>query len=93
MVSSLIEVPILSIPVRRRTGAAILHPILGPWVAATFAGASGWIVSRHVDHGLAAAALGSMTAALLYTGAVVLLRRADVLRIVRLATRSSATLG
>jgi O-antigen/teichoic acid export membrane protein len=93
MVSSLIEVPILSIPVRRRTGAAILRPILAPWGAASLAGASGWVVSRHVGHGLVAAALGSGVAALLYTGAVVLLRRADVLRIVRLATRSSAALG
>lgn len=93
MVSSLVEIPILSIPVRRRTGAAILRPILGPWAAASLAGACGWFASRHISHGLIAAALGSVIAAAIYAGVVLVLRRADVLRIVRLAIRPSAALG
>ncbi len=93
MVSSLLEMPILSIPVRRRTGAAILRPIVGPWAAATLAGASGWFASRHLSHGLIAAAIGGAVAALLYTGAMFLLRRADVLRIVRLARGPAAVRG
>jgi O-antigen/teichoic acid export membrane protein len=93
MVSSLLEIPILSIPVHRRTGAAIIRPILGPWAVATLAGGSGWLLSRHVSHGLIAAGIGGAVAALIYASAIFLLRRADVLRIVRLAREPAAAHG
>jgi O-antigen/teichoic acid export membrane protein len=86
MVSSLIEIPILSRPVTRRTGATFLKPILMPWIAASVAGASGWLVSRTVSHGLIAAFLGAAVALCVYGVPIVLFRRADVLRIKRLAT-------
>ncbi len=88
MVSSLIEIPILSIPVRRRTGAAILRPILSPWMVATLAGGCGWIASRTLAAGLPAAALGSAIAASVYAAGVLLLRADDALRLARLAARA-----
>jgi O-antigen/teichoic acid export membrane protein len=93
MVSSLLEIPILATPVRRRTGAAILRPILSPWAAATLAGGCGWLLSRHVGGGLPAAALGGALAATLYSAAMLLLRREDALSIARLITRTSTTPG
>jgi O-antigen/teichoic acid export membrane protein len=88
MVSSLVEIPILSTPVRHRTGAEFLKPILTPWIAATVAGASGWFVSRTVSQGFIAALLGATVAMCLYAIPVMLLRPQEVLSIVRLATRA-----
>lgn len=88
-VSSLIEIPILSTPVRRRTGAAFLEPILMPWMAASVAGASGWLVSRTISHGLFAAFLGASVAACVYAVPIILLRREAVHTITRLALRAT----
>jgi O-antigen/teichoic acid export membrane protein len=88
MVSSLIEIPILSRPTHRRTGAVFLKPILTPWIAASVAGAAGWLVSRTVSHGLTAALLGAATAVCVYALPIVLLRREDLLSISRLARRA-----
>ena len=88
MVGALVEIPILSAPVRRRTGASCLRPILAPWIAASVAGASGWFVSRAVSHGLVAALLGGAVATSIYAVSIVFLRRDDGLTIWRLATRA-----
>jgi O-antigen/teichoic acid export membrane protein len=88
MVGALVEIPILSTPVRRRTGAAFLRPILTPWIAATVAGASGWLVSRTVSHGLIAALLGATVAAIVYAVPIFLLRREDGATMLRLARRA-----
>lgn len=93
MVSSLIEMPILARPVRHRTGAAFLKPILTPWIAASVAGASGWLVSRTVSHGLIAALLGAAVATCIYAVPLVLLRREATLSIVRLAARAFRPIG
>jgi O-antigen/teichoic acid export membrane protein len=87
MVSSLIEIPILALPVKRRTGAEFLRPVIVPWVAGSVGGASGWLVSRTVDRGLVAALLGAAVATLIYTVPIVLLRREAAITIMRLATR------
>jgi O-antigen/teichoic acid export membrane protein len=88
MVSSLIEIPILAKRARRRTGAAYVKPILAPWIVASLAGASGWLVSRTVSHGLIAAFLGVTVAASVYAVPIMLLRRDDVLTILRLGSRA-----
>jgi O-antigen/teichoic acid export membrane protein len=88
MVAALIEIPILSTPVRRRTGAACLKPILTPWVAGSVAGASGWLVSRTVSHGLIAAFLGATVAMSVYAVPIMLLRREEIVTILRLALRA-----
>jgi O-antigen/teichoic acid export membrane protein len=75
MASSFIEIPILTAPVRSRTGAAFLQPVLAPSIAASVAGASGWLVSRTASHGLAAALLGAAVAACLYFVPMVLFCR------------------
>jgi O-antigen/teichoic acid export membrane protein len=87
MVSSLVEIPILARPVRRRTGAVFLRPIMTPWVAASVAGAAGWLVSRTVSHGFLAALLGATVATCLYAIPIILFRRQEVLGIARLARR------
>jgi O-antigen/teichoic acid export membrane protein len=89
MVSSLVEMPLLSWPTRRRTGAVFLRPILTPWIAASVAGAAGWFVSRTVSHGLIAAVLGAVAATCVYAAPIVLFRRDAVLTIGRLATRAA----
>jgi O-antigen/teichoic acid export membrane protein len=88
MVSSLVEIPILSTPVRRRTGTAFLRPVLMPWIAASVAGASGWIVSRTVSHGLVAAFLGATVALCIYSVPIVLLRRESLQGIIQFASRA-----
>jgi O-antigen/teichoic acid export membrane protein len=88
MVASLVEIPILAMPVRRRTGAAFVRPILAPWIAASLAGASGWLISRSVSHGLVAALLGATVATCGYAVPIVLLRREATLSILRLAKRA-----
>jgi O-antigen/teichoic acid export membrane protein len=86
MVSSFIEIPILSRPVRRQTGAAYSKPLLVPWISASVAGACGWLVSRAVSYGLIAAFLGAAVAMCVYAVPILLLRRAELLRLARLAT-------
>ena len=46
MMAAFVEIPILLAAVRRRTGAAALKPILAPWIAACFARALSWLLSR-----------------------------------------------
>jgi hypothetical protein len=89
MVSSLVEVPILATPARRRTGAAYMKPILAPWVAASFVGASGWLVSPTVSSGFIAASLGATVALALYAVPIMRVRRDDVRTILRLASRAA----
>jgi O-antigen/teichoic acid export membrane protein len=89
MVSSLVEIPILCGAVRRRTGAS-LRPIAVPWVAASIAGAFGWLVSRSVSHGLLAAFLGTLVASVCYAGPIFLLRADAVFSIGRLGARAIA---
>jgi O-antigen/teichoic acid export membrane protein len=86
-VSSFIEIPIMSIPVHRRTGARYLKPLLTPWIAATVAGVVGWFVSRTVSHGLIAAIVGGTVSLCVYAVPIFLLRREVVLSIARLASR------
>jgi O-antigen/teichoic acid export membrane protein len=89
MVSSFVEIPILSVPVRRRTGAKFLQPVLIPWLAASVAGALGWITSRSLNTGsLVAAVAGAAVAACVYAVPMILLRREAVLSIARLAMRA-----
>jgi O-antigen/teichoic acid export membrane protein len=90
MASSLVEIPIMLRPVRRRTGAAFLRPILTPWLAATVAGASGWLVSRTASHGLVAAFVGATVATCVYVVPMVLLRGDTVLSIARLLSRTAS---
>jgi O-antigen/teichoic acid export membrane protein len=87
MVSSLVEIPILSGPVRRRTGSS-LKPIVMPWITATLAGVSGWLVSRSVSHGLLAAFLGAVVATVGYAVPILVLRRDAVVTIARLGARA-----
>jgi O-antigen/teichoic acid export membrane protein len=87
MVSALIEIPLLALPVKRRTGAEFSRPVIGPWVAASVGGGAGWLVSRAVSHGLIAAALGAATGLCLYVLPIALLRRNDVRTILRLTQR------
>jgi O-antigen/teichoic acid export membrane protein len=89
MVGSLIEIPILSAPVRRRTGATIMKPIMLPWAAATVGGVSGWLVSRAVSHGIVAALIGATVAMCVYAVPIVIFRREVALSIVRLVTRAA----
>jgi O-antigen/teichoic acid export membrane protein len=88
MMSAFVEAVILSRAVRRRTGAMILTPILMPWIGASVAAALGWLVSRTVSHGFIAAFLGATVAMCVYAVPIVLLRRKDVLTILRLALRA-----
>ncbi len=82
------ESVILSIPTRRRTGAEFLGPLLVPWLAASLGGFGGWLISRSVSHGLAAALIGGAAAACLYAIPMVLLRRDAVRAIGTLASRA-----
>ena len=88
MVSAFAEIPFLSIPAHRRTGASFLKPVLMPWIAASFAGGCGWLVSRTVSHGFIAALLGATVALCFYVCPVVLFRREEVLTIIRLGLRA-----
>jgi O-antigen/teichoic acid export membrane protein len=90
-VSSFIEIPIMAIPARRRTGADYVRPLLMPWIAATVAGASGWLVSRTFAHGFLAACAGGSVSACAYAAPIFLLRRDTVRRIMRLAGRRKGT--
>jgi O-antigen/teichoic acid export membrane protein len=90
MISCFVEIPFLLRPVRRRTGAAFLKPILTPWVAASVAGVSGWLVSRAVSYGFMAAFLGAVVAMCVYLVPIALLRRGDALTIIRLVLRVMA---
>lgn len=92
-ISSFIEIPIMSIPVRRRTGAEYTKPLFTPWVAATVAGASGWLVSRTVSHGFIAALLGGSVSLCVYAVPIFLLRRGTVFSIARLAARGVRSNG
>jgi O-antigen/teichoic acid export membrane protein len=82
--SSLVEIPLLARPVRRRTNASLLRPIASPWIAATLAGVTGWVVSRNVGHGISAAVAGAAVATLLYALPMMALRRDAVMRLGRL---------
>jgi O-antigen/teichoic acid export membrane protein len=93
MASSFVEIPILAIAVTRRTGTRFLRPILIPWIAASAAGALGWLVSRAVGHGLIAAFLGAAVAMCVYLIPMVLLRREAVFSIARLVSRAIAPAG
>lgn len=88
MASSLIEIPILSRPVRRRTGTAYIRPVLAPWIVASIAGALGWFASRAVSYGFVAALVGAVVAACVYAVPIVLLRRETVLTLVRLTKQA-----
>ena len=88
MLSSLVEIPILSTPVRRRTGAAIVRPVLAPWQSASAGGALGWVVSRHVSHGFVAALLGAGVALVVYSLPMIAVRRQESITIFRLITRA-----
>lgn len=86
MVASLLEAYSLSRSTRRHTGARFLKPILTPWMAATIAGFSACAVSRAVDHGILAAALGAGVGLGLYAIPIMLLRGDAVKSIVRLTS-------
>jgi O-antigen/teichoic acid export membrane protein len=86
MVGAFVEVPLLSMPVRRRTGANCIRPVVVPWIAASAAGAAGWVVSRTVTHGFGAAFAGGAVSMTVYIIPIALLRRDEVIRVVRLAS-------
>jgi O-antigen/teichoic acid export membrane protein len=86
-VSSFIEIPIMAVPTHRRTGAKYGRTIVLPWAAATAAGAGGWVVSRSVGHGIAAAVLGGTVSLCLYAAGIIVLRREAAWDLVRLAKR------
>jgi len=88
MISCFVEILFLAPPVRRRTGAGFLRPIFTPWMAASVAGASGWLVSRAVSHGFIAALVGATVAICVYAVPIALLRRQDALTIMRLTIRA-----
>ena len=88
MVGSLVEIPILLRPVRRRTDIAYVRPVLAPWIAASIAGALGWFASRAVSYGFVAALVGAVVAACAYAVPIVLLRRETVFTIIRLTKQA-----
>ena len=87
-VSSLVEIPMLAAPVKRRTEARYGGAILLPWLASTVAGAAGWEVSRTVSHGLLAAACGAAVSLCLYAAPMLAFRRETIIAIARLGTRA-----
>jgi O-antigen/teichoic acid export membrane protein len=87
-VSSLVEIPMLAVPVKRRTGARYSGALLLPWLASTVAGAAGWLVSRTVSHGLLAAACGTAVSVCVYAAPMLAFRRDTVMAIVRLGSRA-----
>ncbi len=92
-VSSFIEIPIMSIPAHRRTGAQYLKPLFTPWIAATAAGAIGWLVSRTISHGFVAAIIGGTVSLCVYAIPIFLLQRETVLSLARLASRGVRSNG
>lgn len=88
MMGALIEIPLLARPARRQSGAAIVRPVLLPWLCAAVGGGVGLVISREISHGLAAALLGGTVGTCIYVAAVALLRRGEMLTILRVVGRA-----
>jgi O-antigen/teichoic acid export membrane protein len=88
LVGALVEIPLLSLPARRRTGAEFFPQILLPWVAASLAGGCGWFVSRSLSPGLIAALAGTTVAASLYAIPILTWRRDTLYVLARLVARA-----
>jgi O-antigen/teichoic acid export membrane protein len=92
-VSSFVEIPIMAIPTRRRTGARYAKPILLPWMVATAAGACGWLASRTISHGILAALCGGAVSMFIYAVPLLVMRGETVRSIGRLAARGLGQVG